>query len=136
MSETNKAVCLKFIEVLGRGDAQAVGSLLAEDVCAVSKGTSIASGSRNRAEIIAVLGMFSQITKTGLNPKIVSITGEADRVVVEWEGDCILVTGEPYNNQYCMVFTLHEGKISGLNEYFDTKLTDAALGPILPAPAG
>jgi uncharacterized protein len=135
MSEVNKSVALKFIDALGRGDVDAVKPLLAEDMLAVAKGTSLGSGTRTRADVIEVFGMFGQITKTGLNPKIVSVSADGDRVAVEWEGNCTLVTGQPYNNQYCMVFTLRDGKIRNVNEYFDTKLADAALGPIF-APAG
>jgi uncharacterized protein len=136
MSEANKATALKFVDALGKGDAETVKTLVTADVQAVAKGTSIGSGSRNHAEIIAVFGMFSQITKTGLNPKIVSVSADADRVAVEWEGNCTLVNGTPYNNQYCTVFYFRDGKICKLNEYFDTKLTDAALGPIMAAATG
>ena len=86
MSEANKAAALKFIDALGRGDAEAVKTVMTDDVVAIAKGTSIGSGSRNYAEIVATFGMFGQITKTGLNPKILSVTAEADRVAVEWEG--------------------------------------------------
>lgn len=133
MSEANKAVALKFIDALGRGDAEAVKTTINEDVIAIAKGTSLGSGMRNYAEIVATFGMFGQITKTGLNPKILSVTAEGDRVAVEWEGYCTLVTGTQYNNQYCMVFWCRNGKICKLNEYFDTKLTDTALGPIFAA---
>ena len=136
MSEANKAVALKFIDALGKGDAETVKTVITEDVVAIAKGTSIGSGSRSYAEIVATFGMFGQITKTGLNPKILSVTAEGDRVAVEWEGYCTLVTGTEYNNQYCTVFWLRDGKICKLSEYFDTKLTDAALGPIFAKMAG
>jgi ketosteroid isomerase-like protein len=136
MSEANKAVALKFIDALGKGDAEAAKTVIADDIVATATGTGLGSGIRGRAEIIAIFGMFSQITKTGLNPKILSVTAEADRVAVEWEGHCTLVTGTEYNNHYCMVFWLRDGKICKLNEYFDTMLTDAALGPILAKMAG
>jgi uncharacterized protein len=131
MSEANKAVGLKFVEALGKGDVQAVQAVITDDVVAVAKGTGIGAGTRNYAEIIAVFGMFSQVTKTGLNPKILSVTAEDDRVVVEWEGNCTLVNGAQYNNHYVHVFFLRDGKIYELNEYFDTKLTDDVLGPFL-----
>lgn len=136
MSEANKAVALKFIEALGKGDAETVKTVITDDVVAIATGTSIGSGSRTFDEIVAVFGMFGQITKTGLNPKILSVTAEADRVAVEWEGDCTVVTGAQYNNQYVTVFFLRDGKIFKLKEYFDTKLTDAVLGPIFAAAAG
>jgi uncharacterized protein len=136
MGEANKAVGLKFIEALGKGDAQAVKTVISDDVVAVAKGTGIGAGTHNYAEIIAVFDMFSQVTKTGLNPKILSVTAEDDRVVVEWEGNCTLVNGAQYNNQYIHVFFLRDGKIYKLNEYFDTKLTNDVLGPLMGGAAG
>jgi uncharacterized protein len=136
MSEVNKAVGLKFVEALGNGDAQAVKTVISEDVIAVAKGSGIGAGTRNYAEVIAVFDMFSQVTKTGLNPKVLSVTAEDDRVIVKWEGNCTLITGAQYNNQYIHVFFLRDGKIYKLNEYFDTKLTDDVLGPLMGGAAG
>ena len=62
MSEANKAAALKFIDALGKGDAETVKSVITEDVVAIAKGTSIGSGSRSYAEIVATFGMFGQIT--------------------------------------------------------------------------
>jgi ketosteroid isomerase-like protein len=136
MSEANKVVAVKFLQALGAGDVATMKTILADDVVAIATGTSVGSGSRNYAEIMAVVGMFPQISKTGLNPKILSVTAEEDRVAIEWEGNCTLVTGAQYNNQYTTVFFLRDGKIVKVKEYFDTKLTDAVLGPLMAAAAG
>ena len=49
MSEANKATALKFIDALGKGDAEVVKTVITDDVVAVAKGTSIGSGTRNHA---------------------------------------------------------------------------------------
>jgi len=36
--------------------------------------------------------------------------------------------GKPYNNTYCFVFRVAEGKVKELTEYMDTELVTAALG--------
>jgi ketosteroid isomerase-like protein len=136
VSEANKAIGVKFVEALGACDAQAVKTLISGDLVAVAKGTGIGAGTRNYAEVIAVFEMFSQVTKSGLNPKILSVTAEDDRVVVEWEGNCTLVNEAQYNNHYVHVLFLRDGKIYRLNEYFDTKLTDDVLGPLMGDAAG
>jgi ketosteroid isomerase-like protein len=53
------------------------------------------------------------------------------RVAVEFEGDATLVNGERYCNQYCMVFTLKDGRIRQVNEYYCTILADEKIGPLL-----
>ena len=62
-----------------------------------------------------------------------TVTAEGDRVVVEWEGRATLKNGEPYHNQYVMVFTMKDGKIAQLNEYFCSKLAEKALFPLVAA---
>ena len=58
---------------------------------------------------------------------------EGDRVAVEFEGNAVTCEGKPYCNQYCMVFTLRDGKIKQVNEYFCTKLADDVLYPAFAA---
>jgi ketosteroid isomerase-like protein len=66
---------------------------------------------------------------TGLRPTVLSVTAEAERVVVEFEGNAVTCEGKPYCNEYCMVFNLQDGKIKQVNEYFCTKLADEVLYP-------
>jgi ketosteroid isomerase-like protein len=136
MSEANKAIALKFVEALGNGDAEAVRAVLSDDLVAVARGTGVASGSRNYAEIIAVFEMFARITETGLNPTILSVTAEDDRVIVEWEGNCTLVNGAKYDNQYVHVFFVRDGRIHALRGYYDTLLANEVLGPLMRSTAG
>jgi uncharacterized protein len=53
---------------------------------------------------------------------------EGDYVVVEARGDNVTKAGKPYNNEYCFVFRLSEGKITEVKEYSDTALIEAVLG--------
>ena len=53
---------------------------------------------------------------------------DGDYVIVEARGDNITKAGKPYNNEYCFVFRLSDGKIKEVKEYSDTALVDAVLG--------
>ncbi len=58
-------------------------------------------------------------------------------VIVEARGDNVTKAGKPYNNEYCFVFRLSDGKIKEVKEYSDTALVDAVLGdPAALAAAG
>ena len=59
---------------------------------------------------------------------------EGDYVVVEAKGDNVTPEGVRYDNDYCLVFRLEDGKIKEIREYCDSVLTEKALGPF-PAPA-
>lgn len=131
MSEANKAVAQKFITALGKGDAAVLGELMSPDIEAIATGTCLLSGTRKYADVTAAAGMLGQITQNGIAVKFISVTAEDDRVAVEWDGSSMLVTGQPYNNQYLMLFQIRDGKIVRLKEYFDSLLVENALGPIV-----
>jgi ketosteroid isomerase-like protein len=53
---------------------------------------------------------------------------DGDYVAVEARGANLTKAGVPYNNTYCFVFRLADGKLAELTEYMDTELVTAALG--------
>jgi ketosteroid isomerase-like protein len=131
MSEQNKKVVVKFIEAFSDGDAEAAKSCLAPDAVTYAKGFRKLSGPRPYEIIVATTATFKDVIPTGLRPQFHSVTAEGDSVAVEFEGDATLVNGERYCNQYCMVFTLQDGKIKKVNEYYCTLLADQKIGPLL-----
>ena len=54
---------------------------------------------------------------------------DGDVVVVEAKGDNVTREGVRYDNDYCLVFRLEDGKIKEIKEYCDSMLTEKALGP-------
>jgi ketosteroid isomerase-like protein len=53
---------------------------------------------------------------------------EGDYVVVEAKGDNLTKSGLRYDNDYCMVFRLENGKVKEIKEYCDSALVEKALG--------
>jgi ketosteroid isomerase-like protein len=133
MSEENKRVAIAFVEAMSLGDAEAFERLLAPDAVAHSMGFGKLSGSRPREAMVANTGAFRDLMPTGLRPRFKSIVAEGDKVVVEFDGDAVLANGRDYCNQYCMVFTLQDGRVRELNEYYCTILADDRIGPLLSA---
>lgn len=58
----------------------------------------------------------------------VNIVAGDDYVVVEARGQMSRKDGVRYDNEYCMVFKLREGKIVELREYLDSALCENVLG--------
>ena len=55
--------------------------------------------------------------------EITNMLAEGDYVVVEQHAkDRITNTGKPYNNTYCMVYKILDGKVIQVTEYCDTAL--------------
>ena len=116
---------------MGKGDAAAAAPCIADDTFTLAKGFGKFAGVRTHDTILATIEAFSQLMPGGMEPTIQSVTAEDDRVVVEFEGHGTLINGEPYGNQYCMVFLLRDGKIRQVNEYFCTILADEKLWPLV-----
>jgi hypothetical protein len=57
---------------------------------------------------------------------------DGELVVIEAKGDNVTKDGVRYDNDYCMVFRLQDGKMIEIREYCDSTLTEAALGPFPP----
>jgi len=53
---------------------------------------------------------------------------DGDYVVVEAKGNNLTKAGLRYDNDYCLVFRLENGKIKEVREYCDSALTEKALG--------
>lgn len=133
MSEQNRQVVLKFIQAMGTNDPVTAATCLAPDAFTLAKGFSKFAGIRRWETIVATIEQFRKIVPTGLRPEVHTVTAEGDRVVVEFEGNAVLSNGQPYCNQYCMVFSLGGGKIRQVNEYFCTKLAEEVLWPLVEA---
>ena len=136
MSDANKALARDFLEALCAGDVERLKPLMCEDIEAVAMGNAAICGTRRYQDILATMAAFPLLTEDGLNPRILSMTAEEDRVAVEWAGDARLRNGARYANRYAMVFHVRAGKVRLLNEYFCTKLADEVLAPLLLAAAG
>jgi len=63
------------------------------------------------------------------------VIADGDHVVVEAKGDNLTKAGIRYDNDYCLVFRLADGKIKQIREYCDSVLTEKALGKF-PASQG
>lgn len=61
------------------------------------------------------------ITNTILNTIV-----EGNFVVLQTQGKARTKTGKPYNNTYCLVIELQDGKIQEIMEYLDTELVTSA----------
>jgi ketosteroid isomerase-like protein len=131
MAENDKQVVLTFLEAMSASDPETAARCLAPDACTLAKGFGKFAGVRRHEQIIGTIGAFKTLLPTGLRLSVKSVTAEGDRVVVESEGNAMTSAGEPYCNQYCMVFWLRDGKITRVNEYFCTKLADEVLWPLV-----
>ncbi|WP_027531772.1 nuclear transport factor 2 family protein [Bradyrhizobium sp. WSM3983] len=57
-----------------------------------------------------------------------NFVAEGDTVVVEAKGDNVTKAGLRYDNDYCLIFRLENGRIKQIKEYLDSALVERVLG--------
>jgi ketosteroid isomerase-like protein len=57
-----------------------------------------------------------------IQPTVKNIIAEGDQVVLQWEGRATTKSGKPYNNSYCWVMKMANGKVIEGTAYIDTEL--------------
>jgi uncharacterized protein len=130
--EENKQVVRDFYDAAARGDMDTCFALLADDIKWTNIGTTKFSGTYAGKQVLVerLLGpLFAQL-KAGISTTIQNLIAEADIVVAQTTGAAETHDGVPYNNSYCQVIRIREGKIAEvMEEYVDTQLTSSVFGP-------
>ena len=130
-SARNKEIMREIFDELAKGNGRPFVDAMAEDFTWILKGTTkwsrVYRGKQAvRRELLAPL--FAQFSDTYTNTAR-RILADDDMVVVECEGRVTTKAGQPYNNSYCYVIRMQDGKMRELTEYLDTALVDAVLAP-------
>ena len=126
----NKRIVQAFYDAANRGDTEGFLGKLADDVTWTNIGSTKYSGTYiGKSDLTArLLGpLFGQL-KSGIAATIHNLIAEADFVVVQLSGQSETKDGRPYNNTYCHVFRMRDGKIGEVAEYFDTELVTSVFG--------
>lgn len=121
----------KVVEQFFKGGADPL-SALSDDVRWTVIGTTAFSGIYNgKQEVVAKLfgPLMARLQGPG-SMDVKNVVAEGECVVVQAQGkDRITQDGRPYNNTYCIVLRLRDGKVVEIDEYCDTELITAAFGP-------
>lgn len=126
----NKQIVLDFYDAAARGDMDRCFALLADDVTWTNIGTTRFSGTYSGKKVLLeqlLEPLFGRL-KGGISTTVERLTAEADVVVAQTTGTAETHDGVPYNNSYCQVMRIREGKIVEVKEYFDTQLTSSVFG--------
>lgn len=126
----NKQLLQQIFAELSKGNGKPFIDSLADDFCWIMTGTTAWSRTyRGKEAVLSELfrPLFAKFADQ-YKSTATRIIAEDDVVVVECRGQVRTKTGIPYNNTYCYVCRLADGKLKELTEYFDTELVTAALG--------
>ena len=120
----NKKLIQDVFDTWASGDGMAFFNTLAEDVQWTVIGTSPVSRTYTSRQAF-VDGAAKPLTAKlagPIQPTVVNIIAEGDNVVLQWEGKATTKAGKPYNNSYCWVMRITDGKVREGTAYIDTEL--------------
>jgi len=126
----NKQLIQNMFAELSKGNAEAFLGSMADDVRFTLIGTTKYSGTFNgKQELISKLlaPLTSQLEGSiTLTPD--NFIADGDYVAMQAHGKANTKTGKSYNNTYCQVFRIANGKVQEVTEYLDTELVTSAFG--------
>jgi len=117
-------------EALSSGNPQPYLDLFAEDVTFRVTGTTRWSGTyRGKASLVNdLLRPVSRCLRGNFKATLVRVVFEDDVLVLETKGEGNTAkNGKPYNNEYCWVCRVKNGKLTDVTEYADMELIASAL---------
>lgn len=127
MTETNKALVARFMEVFSTGDSAGVVGMMHPEGTWWVAGTMPISGTYSRDAFGKLLDEVSTTCKGPIQLFPKTFTAEGNRVAVETESLAHTLSGRTYANQYHFLFEIKDGLILRIKEYLDTMHTNAVL---------
>jgi ketosteroid isomerase-like protein len=126
----NKQLMQGIFAAIAAGDRAMFLDSLADDV--TMRVTGQYSWSRTfqgKASLVRDLyGYLSMLLADGRRTVAHRFIADGDHVVVEARGDMMTKADVRYNNEYCLIYRLEQGKIVEIREYCDSALCEAVLG--------
>lgn len=126
----NKQLLQSIFSELSNGNSKPFVESMADDFRWTIGGTTKWSKTYHGKQ--AVLGELFAALRLKIDGRIRTTAhrfiADGDYVVVEARGNNLTKAGLRYDNHYCYVIRLADGKLQELTEYFDTELVTRALG--------
>jgi ketosteroid isomerase-like protein len=126
----NKQLIQTMFAELSKGNAEAFLGNMADNIRFTIIGTTKYSGTFNgKQELISkLLAPLTAQLEGGLTITPDNFIADGDYVAMQARGKSTTKTGKSYNNTYCQVFHLANGKVQEVTEYLDTELVTSAFG--------
>ena len=125
----NKQLLQHIFDELAQGNSRPLVESMADDFCWTVTGSTRWSKTYEgkQAVIGELFGTLRSRMADRIRTRAERFIAEDDLVVIEARGNNTTRSGKPYNNTYCFVFRLANGKLQEVTEYMDTLLVATAL---------
>ena len=126
----NKRLVANAFEAMGRSDIEPLVDLMTDDFAWIVEGKSTFSN-RFDGKANVQRKLLQPLFDTFATPyrfEIDEIIAEGDRVVLLGRGQVRTKWGKDYDNHYCFVIRMADGRMVELREYLDTALVESVFG--------
>jgi hypothetical protein len=127
----NKQLLQDIYAQISRGNLQPLLDSMADDIQWTIIGSTAVSGtSRGKQEVIDQLlrPIRARLADGPIVFQPERFIAEGEYVVMQAKGRATARSGRPYNNTYCIVCRIVDGKVKEMVDYVDTELITSALG--------
>jgi ketosteroid isomerase-like protein len=125
-TDTTRALIVGAFAAYERGDSQPLFDAVADDVQWTIRGTHPLSGTyHSKQEFLeATYARLAAVLKEPVKPRVRRLVVEDDLAVVEWRGRATSTGDQPYDNDYCWIIRVAEGRIVEVTAYLDGGLVE------------
>jgi uncharacterized protein len=122
-AEEKKDLVTRSWAAIGKGDIKGAFANMSDQVSWLVPGNTpgVSGLKRGKDEILKFMSGIGDIFPEGLQSEIRKVYCDGDTVVVELTNRGKVRNGKQYENEYCFVFELEDGKIRRIREYADTQ---------------
>ncbi len=122
-AEQNKAMVTATWTAFGNGDIKTAFANMADNVSWLIPGNTpgVSGVKRGKDEILKFMSGIGSVFPEGLKTEITKTHATEDAVILELTNRGKVSNGKSYENEYCFVFELENGKIRRIREYVDTQ---------------
>jgi uncharacterized protein len=136
-TEENRKVVIDFFGRVSSGDIEGATTLLSDDMAWTLTGTTPLSGTYKPLKSVQedFLGPFAEMVEDGhIEMDLLETVADGERVIALLKGKAKGKYGD-YNNTYCHVFRVRDGKVQDVTEFCDTVMIETALygNKVVPA---
>ena len=126
----NKKLMEDIFAKVAAGDRELFVDSLADDVTMTVTGQySWSQTFKGKPALLG--GLYGHLRTLLVEPRRtipIRFIADGDFVVVEAKGDMVTKAGVRYDNDYCLIYRLANGKIVEIREYLDSALCERVLG--------
>jgi uncharacterized protein len=120
----NKKIIQDVFSAWSAGDGGAFFNLLADDVTwTVIGSTAVSRTYKSKQEFLdGAVRPLGQKINGAIQPRLRDIVVEGDKVALQWDGHAVGKNGAEYNQTYCWIMRIENGRVSEGTAYLDTDL--------------